>query len=189
MLAAAVGALGCALDTRPRHPVAIISAAIMLLAMLDMALGHVLLVPVAWTAVLLALGVFVVTLPTAAHDLCGWHHGLALVAAAMIMVSGPHALPEASATGFDHLGHLDSTIQPGGGWMIGLLITVGYVLVAATPLLRSEAAENGATVPAGRTGMPERSGRTRISARAIRVAHVASTASCLALMSLLPVLT
>lgn len=173
MVAAAVGAFGCALLTRPWHPGAIVSAAIMLLAMTDMALRHILLVPMAWTAVLLALSVFVVALPRAADDLCDWHHGLALVAAAMIMIGSPHGLPVANASGLGHGGHVDSAVDLGSGWTLGLLTAAAYALVAGTMVRRESAAPTA--------GSGSRASRTQ-------AAQVASTAGCLALMSLLPVL-
>lgn len=99
MVLAAVAALGCALAARPRRIGAVLAAVIMLAAMVDMALCHVLLAPVPWAAVLAVLGVFVVALPRATGDSCSWHHGLALVAAAVIMLIDPHTLPLADAAG------------------------------------------------------------------------------------------
>lgn len=174
MVAGAVGALGCALTARPRQLGAIVSAAIMLVAMLDMAVGHLLLLPMAWAAVLLTLGVFVVALPRAADDLCGWHHGLALVAAAMIMLGSPHGLPAASASGLGHGGHSASFVPVGGGSVLGLLITTAYVALASMPLLRRDAGS--------------RLAGPRLAVRGAR-AQVATTAGCLALMSVLPLLT
>lgn len=102
MVGAAVGALGCVLVARPRSAGSVVAAAVMLVAMLDMAMGHVLLMPVVWAAALLALGVIVVALPAGASR-CDWHHGVALVAAGVIMLVSLTVPPAAGAAGHHHL--------------------------------------------------------------------------------------
>lgn len=168
MVLAALGAVGCVVATRPRQPAAVLSAVIMLVAMLDMAAGHLLLTAGAWAVVLIASGVFVVALPgsAACHD---WQHGLALVAAAVIMIGSPHALPSTSASGTldatTHAGHAVS-VSLSGGWLLGVGIVAAYVLVAGAPVLQ-------------RTG---RSRRTELT-------QVIGTTACLALMAAVPIVT
>lgn len=165
MLATAAGSLGCVMAARPRHLGAVLAALLMLVAMLDMAAGHRLLPPIAWAAVLIAVGVVVVALPRATESPCGWQHGLALVAAAVIMIGSPHALPTASASGLGHAGHPMGSAMT-GGWLLGLLVAGGYAVVAGGHL-RRPATEGG---PA-----PDR----------VQVLQVVSTTACLALMALL----
>ena len=170
MVLAAVGALGCVLKGRPRHPGAVIAAAVMVLAMADMALGHLLLTPMVWAGVLVGAGVFVVALPRAGDDHLLWQHGLALVAAAAIMIVSPHALPTASAVS----GHAGHAAPPGwtSGWVVGLTVALAYAGVALLPLRRprSPAASTPATV--GLAPWLE----------------VVTTTGCLVLMAVVPIL-
>ena len=158
MLAAAVGSLGCVLAARPRQVGGVLASVIMLVAMVDMAIGHRLLPPIGWAALLIAVGVFVVALPRAAEASCSWQHGVALVAAAVIMISSPHAEPLAMASGPDHAGHLVSSTSYEGGWLTGLLVAGGYAAVVL-----------GQIRPLDR----------------LHVAQVVSTTTCLAVMALL----
>jgi hypothetical protein len=166
MVLTAVVALGCVLTTRPRRWGSVVAATGMVVAMADMALGHVLLTPVAWAIALVALGVFVVALPSSGDEHAAWHHGLALVAAAVIMVVAPHALPTAGAAG--HAGHPG---PPGltGGWIWGLAISVAYAVAALLPLGR---------LPARSTNRRPRQDR--------HLLQVITTTGCLVLMAVVP---
>jgi len=130
MVLTAVAALGCVLTSRPRRAVAVVASTGMVVAMADTALGHLLLTPVAWAGVLVILGVFTVALPRPGDDHAAWHHGLALVAAAAIMMVSPHTLPTASAAGHDS--HQSPTGVV-GGWVLGLAIAVAYAVADRSP--------------------------------------------------------
>lgn len=124
MVGAAVGALGCVLVARPRSAGSVVAAAVMLVAMLDMAMGHVLLMPVVWAAALLALGVIVVALPAGASR-CDWHHGVALVAAGVIMLVSLTVPPAAGAAGHHRLSLGGGTPQA-----LGVAVVCAYVVAA-----------------------------------------------------------
>ena len=169
MVLAAVASLGCVLTGRPRRPVAVVASAGMVVAMADMALGHVLLTPVLWAIALVALGVVVVALPWSGDEHAAWHHALALVAAAVIMVVSPHALPVAAVAG--HAGH-PGTTGPTGGWAWGTAIALAYAVAALLSLRR----------PPTRPARPA-TGQGRQDRHLLQVIM---TTGCLVLMAVIP---
>lgn len=183
MALAAGATLGCVLIERPRRPGSVLTATTMLLAMADMALGH-LIIPVAWAGVLISLGVFVVTLPSTARTRCGWQHGVALVAAAMIMLGSPHALPAAGAAGPGHVAHQGPSLSLGAGWSLGLVIALGYLVVVSAPLLRPAVSRLDRPADGAATGASTRPAVVVVSRT--QVLQIASTMLCLALMAVLP---
>ena len=168
MVLTAAVALGCVLTSRPRRLAAVVASTGMLVAMCDMALGHVLLSPVAWAGALVTLGVFTVALARPDDDHTAWHHGLALVAAAAIVWVSPHALPTASAVG--HAAH-PSPVGLAGGWFLGLTVAVVYAVAALLPLRRT---------PTGAAPGPSDAGRGR------HLLQVIATTGCLLVMAVLP---
>ncbi|HEY5978035.1 MAG TPA: hypothetical protein VIT41_00230 [Microlunatus sp.] len=167
MVLTAVVALGCVLSSRPRRVGAVIAATVMVLAMVDMALGHVLFAPVVWAGLLVTLGVVVVALPRAGDDHASWQHGLALVAAAVIVIVSPHAAPTVGGAG--HAGHL-SPVGLLGGWGLGLAVALAYATVALLPLRRTPSASAPGPVAVGRA----------------HLLQVVTTTGCLALMAVAP---
>ena len=168
MVLTAIAALGCVLTSRPRRAVAVVASIGMVVAMADMALGHLLLTPVAWAGALVILGVFTVALPRTGDDHAAWHHGLALVAAAAIVMVTPHTLPTASAAG--HAAH-PSPAGVAGGWVLGLAIALAYAIAALLPLRR---------ISIGSATGPTDVGQSR------HLLAVIATTACLLLMAVVP---
>lgn len=168
MVLTAVAALGCVLTGRNRRPVAVVASTGMVVAMTDMALGHLLLTPVAWAGTLVTLGVVVVALPRSGDDHTAWHHGLALVAAAAIVMLSPHGPSPGSAAGHSaHPGPVGAT----DSWMVGLAVALAYAVAALLALRRPPTSPAAGSAEVGR-------GR--------HLLQVIATTGCLVLMAVVP---